>query len=76
MVRNANLIHHVKTQNPATWSLLKLAATQELVVIHSASKSFSLSPDLERQQPRLHGLLIRIMEDWQSSIHSRPRARH
>ena len=66
MIRDANLIHHMKTQQPATWSLLKLAAVRGHVFISDASDRLSLSPDLQREDPRLHFLMVRIMDDWQS----------
>lgn len=64
MAERASLIEHLRSNHPATWSLLKLAATQGLASIDDSADTVSLDSDLEQRHQRLHFLLVRLISDW------------
>lgn len=68
MVRSATLIGHLKSNQPATWSLLKLAATQGLASINISEDTVMLDDELQHRHQRLHYLMFRLMSEWNPSV--------
>lgn len=64
MDRPATLIDHLKSNQPATWSLLKLAATQGLASIDTVADTVLLKKDLQQRHQKLHSLMLRLMSEW------------
>ena len=64
MDRPATLIDHLKTNQPATWSLLKLAATQGLASIDTDEDTVMLKHELQQRHQKLHYLMFRLMDEW------------
>ena len=64
MVQRASLIEHLKSRHPATWSLLKLAASQGLASIDDTADTVSLDTELPVRHQRLHFLLMRLLREW------------
>jgi len=54
MVQRVSLIEHLRSNHPATWSLLKLAATQGLASIDDSADTVSLDSELGQRHQRLH----------------------
>jgi hypothetical protein len=67
MAHRASLIEHLRSNQPATWSLLKLAATQGLASIDDIADTVSLDRDLGERHQRLQFLLLRLMSEWDSN---------
>ncbi len=63
MASPQELIHHLKHRYPATWSLVKLAASQGLVEFGATSDSLEVSPDLRFRHPRLFQILGALLEE-------------
>ena len=63
MASPPELIRHLKHRHPATWSLVKLAASQGLVEFGPTGNVFELSPDLQQLHPRLHQILAGLLEE-------------
>jgi hypothetical protein len=64
MVQSVSLIEHLRSKQPATWSLLKLAASQGLVSIDDSAETVSLGEELGTRHQRLHFLLARLIREW------------
>lgn len=62
--RPATLIDHLKTNQPATWSLLKLAATQGLASIDTVEDTVLLKHGLQQRHQKLHYLMFRLINEW------------
>ena len=64
MVQRVSLIEHLRSNQPATWSLLKLAATQGLASIDDSADTVSLSRDFSERHQKLDFLLQRLFREW------------
>lgn len=64
MVQRVSLIEHLRSNHPATWSLLKLAATQGLASIDDSADTVSLDSELGQRHQKLHFLLMRLINEW------------
>ena len=64
MVQSVSLIEHLRSNQPATWSLLKLAASQGLASIDDSADTVSLDAELGLRHQRLHFLLARLIHEW------------
>lgn len=69
MDRSATLIGHLKSKQPATWSLLKLAASQGLASIDTSEDTVILDDELQYRHQRLHYLMFRLMSEWNPKRH-------
>lgn len=59
----SNLIEHLRCNQPATWSLLKLASAQGLAWINDNEDALLVSKDLPQKHPRLHFVLQRLISE-------------
>ncbi|MCP5039532.1 MAG: hypothetical protein GY944_00795 [bacterium] len=65
MARPESRIDHLRSNQPATWSLLKLTASQGLASIDASHDRVHLGTELRRQQPRIHFVLSGVTGDWE-----------
>jgi len=64
MNRPETRIDHLRTHQPAAWSLLKFVANQGLAAIDASSDRVRLGSELRRQQPRTHFVLSAVTHSW------------
>ncbi len=63
MTTRTSLIDHLRSNQPATWSLLKLAATQGLASIDTSTDTLLLDRELEQHHQKLYFVLHRLMSE-------------
>ncbi len=63
MPSRTSLIEHLRSNQPATWSLLKLAASQGLASIDTSADTLQLDRELEERHEKLHFVLHRLMSE-------------
>jgi hypothetical protein len=64
MSESAGFIEHLKTRQPATWALLKAAASNGLVVIDEETDAVTATNRLLLTYPGLHDNLATLTNAW------------
>ncbi len=62
MSNSPGLIEHLRTRQPATWALLKLAALDGLVVIDEQTDSVTTTKKLSLADPGLHDTITTLVD--------------
>lgn len=65
MARGETRIDYLQDHQPATWSLLKLAASQGLASIDRPHDDVRLGSQLQKQQPRMHFVLSGLLREFE-----------
>ena len=64
MSKSTDLIEHLKTRQPATWALLKLAAIDGLVVIDEETDAVTANNQLLQTYPGLRSTISTLVDSW------------
>ena len=78
MAQRTNLIEHLRSNQPATFSLLKLAAAQGLASINRDDTALEIDNDLRLRHSKLHFLLDRLITEREdeASLSRNPHHEH
>jgi hypothetical protein len=64
MAKTPGLINHLRAHQPATWSLLKLAAVQGLISLDLEGDTLILDSEFGYNHPQLYESLRLLIEEW------------